>query len=255
MWTSRRLCPCPARVQDGRGHPCRGCSGCRCCRAEVPVGPGGSLGLSCHAFLFQYFLFEFHEPRDILFHRLIEISVSRMSLSFISSWYSPVLQHVDAGSDGQGEGTSTSQRHLPCGVTQGQSCGHRGTECWPCSEPALGSAASHLLCDRFSLQPVSEVGAVSCPLPCCPAVSGAIPCCCFPWSLILQVVEANDWCEAKGIAAEICACRKVQAGREQSSEVPLSEAQGLPQGDGGLSCRWLKPASTSSATDSPALSP
>lgn len=69
----------------------------------------GSLGLSCLALLFQYFLFEFHEPRDVLFHRLIEISVRMSSLSFVDNWYSPTLLRVDAGSDGQSQGTSTSQ--------------------------------------------------------------------------------------------------------------------------------------------------
>lgn len=44
-------------------------------------GMPGSLGLSCLALLFQYFLFDFYEPRDILLHRLIEISVC-MSSSF-----------------------------------------------------------------------------------------------------------------------------------------------------------------------------
>lgn len=61
----------------------------------------GSLRPSCLALLFQYFLFEFHEPKDILFHRLIEISVSvSSSLSFAGNGYSLMLLHVDAGSDG-----------------------------------------------------------------------------------------------------------------------------------------------------------
>lgn len=81
----------------------------RCLWAHV-----GSQGLSCLALLFQYFLFEFHEPRDILFHRLIEISVSMSSsLSFIGNWYSPALLHVDAGSDRQSKGTSTRQVFQP----------------------------------------------------------------------------------------------------------------------------------------------
>lgn len=77
-------------------------------------GHVGSLGLSCLDLLFQYFLFEFHEPRDILFHRLIEISVSMSSsVSFVGNWYSPMLLHVDAGSDGQSKGTSTRQVSQP----------------------------------------------------------------------------------------------------------------------------------------------
>jgi len=73
-------------------------------------GRAGGLGLSCLALLFQYFLFEFHEPRDILLHRLIEISVSvSSSLSFVGNQYSPVLLHVGTGSDGQSKGTSARQ--------------------------------------------------------------------------------------------------------------------------------------------------
>lgn len=77
-------------------------------------GRVGSPGLSCLALLFQYFLFEFHEPRDVLLHRLIEISVSMSSLlSLISNWYSPTLQRVYAVSDGQSKGTSTRQVFQP----------------------------------------------------------------------------------------------------------------------------------------------
>uniref|UniRef100_A0A8B9US32 C2 domain-containing protein n=1 Tax=Anas zonorhyncha TaxID=75864 RepID=A0A8B9US32_9AVES len=58
----------------------------------------------------EYFLFEFHEPREVLFHRLIEISVSMSSSwCFVCNWYSLLLLCVNAGSDGQSKANTTSQ--------------------------------------------------------------------------------------------------------------------------------------------------
>ncbi|OWK53651.1 Otoferlin [Lonchura striata] len=78
---------------------------CTKCLGPSLQGTPGSLGLSCLAFLFQYFLFDFYEPRDILFHRLIEISVyMSSSSSFTGYWYSLMILCVDTVCNGQSKG-------------------------------------------------------------------------------------------------------------------------------------------------------
>lgn len=90
-------------VTEALSLPCWHPKSLRACSQAVVLVVTLGAQTEWFCLLFQYFLFEFHEPRDILFHRLIEISVRmRSSSSFTCNWYSPMLLHVDAGGDGQG---------------------------------------------------------------------------------------------------------------------------------------------------------
>lgn len=94
--TTQRWCRWPSA---------RGALGAAALRRGQLWSPAGSPGLSCLSFPFQYFLFEFHEPREVLFHRLIEISVSTSSSqSLICNRYSLLLLCVDGGSCWQRKG-------------------------------------------------------------------------------------------------------------------------------------------------------